>query len=192
MGMRLAYCRITPHNADLLLRKPILIHRFIGGDEEELPPAGGFWKTLFGGKRTTPENALELEPRMDGDEGDVDKAWNAIHYLLTGSAEAGSFPASFILHGGTEVGEEDVGFGPARVFSASEVTMIEDMLQEHTRESLLAHYDGRAMDQAKVYPQIWGRDGESGFEYLWENFTTLQSFVRTTRELNQQLLIYLC
>ena len=192
MGMVLSYCRVSPHNAELLLRQPVLVHRFLGADEDELPPSGGFWSRLFGGgRRVVSENAPSLEPRTDGDEGDADKSWHAIHYLLTGASEGGTFPENFILEGGQLVGDEDVGYGPARLFAPAEVRQIASVLDQHSEGSLRSRYDGRAMDRAKVYPQIWGREGEDNFEYAFENFNALREFVHGVRASQSHLMVYL-
>jgi hypothetical protein len=52
---------------------------------------------------------------------DLDKAWHGIHWLLTGTADSGSEPLCYLLAGGTQIGDIDVGYGPARSFSAEEV-----------------------------------------------------------------------
>lgn len=128
---------------------------------------------------------------MDGDEGDADKSWHAIHYLLTGTAEGGSFPLSFILNGGQQLGDEEVGYGPARIFTPTETAEIADALSGFTEESLKTRYDGKAMDRAKVYPQIWGRESEDNFDYAWENFVALREFIQTARTSGSYLLFYL-
>src|SRR5688572_4637046 len=65
---------------------------------------------------------------------DVDKAWHCLHFLLTGTAWEGDPPLNFIVAGGSEVGDEDVGYGPARGFSSPEVRAIADALDgiDHT------------------------------------------------------------
>ena len=45
---------------------------------------------------------------------DLDKAWHGVHWLLTGSAEESSGPASDAILGGEPVGE-DLGYGPAQI-----------------------------------------------------------------------------
>src|SRR5690348_12146296 len=57
---------------------------------------------------------------------DVDKAWHCLHFLLTGTAWGGEPPLNFVAIGGTEIGEEDVGYGPARGFASQELRVIAD------------------------------------------------------------------
>jgi Domain of unknown function (DUF1877) len=47
----------------------------------------------------------------------LNKAWHAIHFVLTGSRLGGSEPLNFLLAEATPVGDVDVGYGPARAFT---------------------------------------------------------------------------
>ena len=54
----------------------------------------------------------------------LDKSWHGIHFLLTGSAEGVRPPVDFILMGGREIGDLDLGYGPARAFTSAETKQI--------------------------------------------------------------------
>jgi hypothetical protein len=154
----------------------------------------GFLSKLFGGKKTEqqkPEPLPSFEPREEDDEGDTDKAWQGMHYLFTGTAEGGALPEGFILHGGTPVGDEDVGYEPARLFQPEEVQRIDAVLQAQSEGDIQRRYDGKKMDAARVYPQIWQRDGAEGAEYIWGNIELMKDFVRETVERKWALLVYL-
>ncbi|HVY28686.1 MAG TPA: YfbM family protein [Polyangiaceae bacterium] len=87
---------------------------------------------------------------------DLDKAWHCLHFLLTGSAQGGSTPASFLLQGGSPIGEEDLGgFGPARVFRPLEAAAIAEALAPITNEQLLARFDLKKLEKLDVYPGRW-------------------------------------
>ena len=112
-------------------------------------------------------------------ETDLDKAWHGIHFLLTGSAWEGDPPLNFLVAGGTEVGDIDVGYGPARVFRSSEVAEIHkalDGLQEH---DLRNRYKPDVMIENDIYPSIWDRDPDEdgALDYLLEYFFELKSFI---------------
>src|SRR5262249_6103564 len=65
----------------------------------------------------------------DGSERVVlNKAWHAIHFVLTGSRLGGEEPLNFLVSEGTPVGEVDVGYGPARALSSTQVRHIADAL----------------------------------------------------------------
>src|SRR5262249_19169224 len=52
---------------------------------------------------------------------DLEKAWHGIHFLLTGSAWDGEEPLCYLVTGGEQIGEEDVGYGPARALKPQQV-----------------------------------------------------------------------
>ena len=196
MGMVLGYIRVSPRNAAALLENPERLRSFLDPtpprSATEAPSPSGLgsrWWGTSGGHR--PHTAAPFESRDPKDHGTADKSWNAIHYLLTGSAHEGTFPAGFILVGGTPVGDVDVGYGPARLFTPGEVREIEGALSKINREVAQRRFDGAAMDAAGVYPQIWARTDEEVFEYAWENLRALQEFVRHTVERNQALILLL-
>ena len=89
------------------------------------------------------------------------------------------------------MGDEDVGYGPARLFDPTEVFQIASVLDQHAEGSLRSRYDGRAMNSAKVYPQIWGREEEDNFDYALENFIALREFVHGVRDSQSYLMVYL-
>jgi hypothetical protein len=86
---------------------------------------------------------------------DLDKAWNALHYLLTGSARDGEGPLAFLLKGGTPVGDEDLGHGPARVFQPAEVAAIADALADVSQYKLLPRFDLKKFEKLEIYPGRW-------------------------------------
>ena len=88
---------------------------------------------------------------------DADKSWSALHFLLTGTNEAGEPPLDFIAAGGTPVGKVSVGYGPARALRASEVVALGAALQSITPHSLIERFDGAKMDKLEIYPLgAWG------------------------------------
>jgi len=62
------------------------------------------------------------KPQGAGDVLSLDKAWHGVHYVLCGAVEPGESLVSRAVLGGTEVGEDFSGYGPARCFSGAEVT----------------------------------------------------------------------
>jgi hypothetical protein len=87
---------------------------------------------------------------------DLDKAWQCLHYLLTGTARDDTGPLSFLLHGGAPVGEEELGgFGPARVFEPAELAVIADALGPVTRHTLLPRFDLKKLEKLEIYPGRW-------------------------------------
>lgn len=195
MGICCAFIRLSDRNIEAMTRQPSLVYALLGMPAESPRPTGGFFARLFG--RTPPPAQPTApvtlpDPREDGDEGDVDKAWQAIHYLLTGSAEPTDAPLGFLCSGGTIIEGTDVGYGPPRVFTSAQVASMAAELSAYDRNSLHRRYKPKEMDEQDVYPQIWVRDGEEGFEYAWQHFEALRSLLAEAQIRKQGLLVYHC
>lgn len=142
------------------------------------------------------EDYLAAEEPIDGfgpfADLDVDKAWHAIHFLLTGSPWEGEPPLDFIVRGGTEVGE-DQGYGPARGLLSMEVRNVAAALQLLPTNALMRRFDPRALAAAEIYPRIWGRSLEQDDtrSYVAENYEALRGFVIDAATAGEALLISL-
>jgi hypothetical protein len=123
---------------------------------------------------------------------DVDKTWHGIHFLLTGTPWAGSMPWNFIACGGAEIGDVDVGYGPARGFTRSEVQAIARALESLPAEQLAQRFDGKAMTAAEIYPQIWDRPPEEDDTraYVTEYYDQLRDFVTGAAKEGEALIVY--
>src|SRR5687768_10356646 len=73
---------------------------------------------LFGAKTAPASGESSWAPTAKVESFDVDKAWQGIHFLLTGTDWEGEGPLAFVLHGGAEI-EEDMGYGPPHGFTSS-------------------------------------------------------------------------
>lgn len=147
--------------------------------------------------REDPELVSEYlsEGQSTGDFGpfadlDVDKAWHAIHFLLTGSAWEGDAPLNFIAAGGTELGD-DVGYGPARCLDAREVASLAAALQSIPTDVLLTRFDPAALSAADIYPDIWDRPPEEDDTrgYVAEYYEMLRAFILDAAAKNEALLV---
>ncbi len=109
---------------------------------------------------------------------DLEEAWHAIHFLLTGSAWDGKPPLNFVATGGKELGE-DHGYGPARSLSATQVRRLAAALDKYPTEALLQRFDPRALTAADVYPGIWSRpaEDEDTRRYVAAHYDELRKFV---------------
>lgn len=178
-----------------LLAHPLLIQQFLGG---ELPPPAkppGFFARIFGLAKETDSSvpAPSLPTETDLEDGDLDKAWHGLHFLLSGSEWEGDWPAGFLLNGGTEVGAIDVGYGPARAFTSAEVEQIDRFLAPIDEPALRARFDSARMMELGIYPTIWDRDPaeDDTLGYLVEYYAQLKEFVGKTRERGHGMVCYL-
>lgn len=168
MGMVAIFRRLSDADVARLLAEPNLIDDYVGN--EDVPDGFGPFTEL-----------------------DIDKAWHGIHFLLTASAWEGDPPLNFVVSGGAPVGEVDLGYGPARVFSSAEVQTLAAALEPIEAPELQARFDPEAMMSADIYPAIWDRapedDDTSG--YVVGYYESLREFVLEAAQAQQALLVFL-
>ncbi len=119
------------------------------------PPAGG--------SRPAPITSLSLE-----------KDWHAVHYLLCGAAEPGKSLLSQVVMGGTDIGDDDLGYGPARYFDANKTADIaRELGRSGLEDEMRARFDPATMVAAGLYPGGWEPDE---IENLISEFQQLRDF----------------
>jgi len=192
MGMTCSLRPVTNGDIDRLLREPRLIESYLGYDSGPSPKPG-FFARLFGRGTRAPASAAPpaWEDRAEGDEVDVDKSWHGLHYLFTGTAWEGDAPGCYLVRGGEQIGDVDVGYGPARAVRSTEVVRFAEFLSALDRDELLRRYDSRRMKALRIYPDVWDgdNDGEE-FEYLREYHEVLRDFVAAAAERRSGLLVW--
>ena len=139
---------------------------------------------LFPDDDDDPDAGIQIE---------LDKAWHGIHFLLTGSAWEGDEPLCYLVTGGEQIGEEDVGYGPARLLRPFKVATFAAALAKISPDDFRGRYNPEAMQTAEIYPDIWDRveEREENLQYLLEYFEELKTFTATAHEQGTGLIIYL-
>lgn len=126
---------------------------------------------------------------------DVDKAWHCLHFLLTGTAWEGAPPLDFIVIGGREVGEEDVGYGPARGFSSSELKSSAVALDGIPPSELSRRFDAKKMEELEIYPSGgWSEvdpHSEESFCYFSGAYEAVRDLARKGERGGLGLLVWL-
>ena len=199
MGMCLGLAALSDADIDRVLRDPPLVWRVVSPDDpepyerERAARKPSFWARLLGrGPKGTPVPESELsgtgEPSTD-----LDKAWHGIHYLLTGTAWEGTAPLNLLVSGGTEVGDVEVGYGPARVLRAQDVRAAFHALEAIRDEELRARFDPEDMVRKEIYPSIWTRKPEEDdvLEYLMGYVGILRAFLAQAVEKELGLVLHL-
>jgi hypothetical protein len=186
MGICLALHSVSDENIEKILKTPPLIWRLIGADDPGMyleaireNTKSGFLAWLL--NKQPDIDSIEV-PDLTFVEGenigdDLDKAWHGIHYCLNKTEYDAEAPLDFITAGGESAGEVDVGYGPARLFDGKTVKEIEKRISHITTERLRENYSPSEMNKMDIYPNIWEREGDEGFEYIASYFETLQEFI---------------
>ena len=200
MSMCLGLCTLSDEKIERVLADPPLIWKVLAPDDPELyekardeRPVGLFSK-IFGRKKAPAAHVTDFS-LADGEvaDTDLDKAWHGIHYLLTRTAWEGEEPLSFLVRGGSEVGDIDVGYGPARALTSKKVHSVNAALQPIDEAFLKSRFNPSEMMTLGIYPEIWDRDPveDDSFGYCVEYFDALKSFVEQADESNMGLIVYL-
>jgi hypothetical protein len=121
----------------------------------------------------------------------IEKAWHGLHFLFTETAWDGDEPLNFVVSGGDNIGDVDVGYGPARGFTAQQVCAIVDALEKVSNDDLRARFNGKEMDEQEIYPQIWERDNLQGLDMLMQSLSSLRILLKRAVELKCGVLTWL-
>lgn len=140
------------------------------------------------------EGEQELEAILDEDpypQMDIDKSWQAMHYLFCRDVYNGTPPAGFVV----PMREDryldfDADFD-AFYLKAEEVEEVCRYLDGLSDEDLKAMYDFPAMVKDEVYIVGEDDDPEDVFEYLTCHLTALKEFYRETVEENHAVIFYI-
>lgn len=126
MGMAMELWRVTPDELEQIKKDPEAVDNMI----ETMEPESEEWQNRLG---------------------DLDKSWNLIHYLLTGTVYGGEWPASALLSGTPIHEPAEFGDIAPTVLSAAEVAEFATHLETRDDSSLRERFDLKAMAAAGVY-----------------------------------------
>jgi len=191
MGMYAVLWLLSDANAARLRADPPLAWRLFAPDDSKmeaferarLTPRQPWWRRLFSSNAGAADVNTEPDPLVlvppEGESCDLDKAWHALHFLLTGGADDDGTSLSFLVSGGTEIVELDQGYAPPRLLSSAEVRRVHAALSELSDDALRARFDGARMDALDVYPRIWSRPVEEDdvVSYAMDNVALLRAVV---------------
>jgi hypothetical protein len=123
-----------------------------------------------------------IQQRMGGrgpvagarDSLELDKAWHGLHYILTGTVEPDESLLGQSVLGGTEIGDDFSGYGPARCFTAAEVGDLANVIGDPAvAAEAAARYDATRMTELQIYPFGWDEDDR---EWLLSALRDLRGF----------------
>ncbi|HUG10609.1 MAG TPA: YfbM family protein [Opitutaceae bacterium] len=183
--MCLSLIRLSDATIAELRSTPAKALHFWLQDELAAPAPVGFIGRLLGRKEE--EHPKCSAPREEADDAEIDKAWDALDYLISEQRKKTGL-ARFLTEGGIEIPEE-LGYGGPRVFSSEEVREIARLLEAVSQDTLRANYDPKKMNEEGVYPQIWVQGGADLFDYVVGNFVTMKSLVSDAATRGQGMMI---
>jgi uncharacterized protein DUF1877 len=169
MGMYLSLAAVSDATIERLLADPPLVWQIMEPDDpnavaaaREPPPGPGFFGRLLGRKAPPPPPEpppLDLQPGEGdlGPDGDLEKSWQGIHYLLTGTAWEGDPPLNFLLAGGREL-DIEIGLGPPRTHTAAETRIIAAAFAGIDDAELRRRFAPAEMTRLEIYPGVWDLD----------------------------------
>jgi hypothetical protein len=120
----------------------------------------------------------------------LDRAWHAIHFVLTGSRLGGEEPLNFLASEGTPVGEVDVGYGPARVLNSQQVRQVASALILIDPEQVAERVDVQRFTAEEIYPGEWGHNGYDA-QFVVTNYRRLREFVMRAAQDGNGLILYI-
>ena len=195
MGMTCTLRRVNETDLRRLREAPEQVRTFIHGEPVPLetvrePGLIGFVLRLLGvtSERVSETAAIDESANelINDDELDLDKAWDRLHFLLTGTFDDGQEPACFLVAGGEEIGNEDVG--TARVLRPDQVSQFATFLTGLSDDELARRYDPTRMTAVGIYSKRWP-PGDKEFEILLEAFKDLRDFVTETSARGESLIV---
>lgn len=125
---------------------------------------------------------------------DIDKAWHAIHFTLTGEVwgfDEDNFLSQLVL-GGEPVNDDDIGYGPARLLTKDIVVLLADELENWEEDDFREKFDLKAMIENKVYPVMDDEEEEQFFEYVWFYFKEVKKFFRQAADQGENVISVVC
>lgn len=124
---------------------------------------------------------------------DIDKAWHAIHFVLTGEAweVPGDDLLSCVVLGGHPVNDEDMGYGPARLLDKELVKKIAEVLDDWDEEAFRGKFLVKDMIENQVYPVMNDENEQEFFEYVWFYFVELKKFFKVTADRNEYIVSFI-
>ena len=155
-----------------------MLGNYIAVDEEEL-------KHIRSGK----EDVFDINPE-DYPALDIDKSWQAVHYLLCGSIDDGEPPMGYVVPIRDEnFIESGMEFG-AFFADAGQVREAAEYLDSLGDDELKCMFDFGAMLRDEVYP-IMDEDDEDGFfEYLCGYIGKIKKFYKETAKRRGAVIFY--
>lgn len=125
---------------------------------------------------------------------DIDRSWEAIHYLLCGDIADGEPPLGYIVPMTSDKGIEFGSFG-AFSLRAEQVAEALKAISELDEAQLRLRYDFQAMVEDEVYPLEQGivtdEDEDAFFAFMLQHFNEIRRFFGQTAAESKGIIFYI-
>lgn len=185
MSMLFSLRQVSQNDLDGLMADPRDIFFFLHGTES-YQPRKGFFAKFFGDGNLMPQRQWQA-PSKDSLL-DLGKNWHILHYLFARCPWGGPLPQATLLAGGVELGDIDVGYGPARALRASDIDAFLDFLSGLNADEFGANVSKKDVEEHEIYYANW--EPEDG-KLLWEDVEALKNFLRLAKDRNNGVILYL-
>ena len=142
------------------------------------------------------ETIEELEEKDGTELCDIDKMWDALHFLLNGLSAIYGAPEDNLLSefiiGSESFNDEAEEF--ARYIPTEKVIEIDKKLNETNFQDYLKNFDMNKFKENNIYPDIWDytEEREEIMEELSEHFENLKEFYNKVAENNNIVVVTIC
>jgi hypothetical protein len=207
MGMTGGLVRATEADIRRLRADPSRLPAFIDGETWAPPVRRVQPKGILGWlMRLTPVTIEEVDPdavppdgaKLDAPEShlDLDKAWQPLHFLLTGTAWEGEEPGCYLVRGGEElIGADQLGYSSIRALTPGQICRFDEFLRSLSGDTLRGRFDYQKMVALGIYAKPRSRErppsNDDQVIHLLEAFDALQSFVAATTKTGDGAIVYL-
>ncbi len=120
---------------------------------------------------------------------DIDKTWQAIHFLLNHHPWEGDLPLFNVVFGGKVISDEDFGYGPARYLTIEEVNAVNVALNNITPEELWSRFDVDAFRTNDIYPGFEGTKDDK--ECICSYYKRLQNYFQQAANEKLAMILYM-
>ena len=125
---------------------------------------------------------------------DIDKMWDALHFLLTGKSASEPIEDNLIseaIVGQFNISGEEIFISGTKTDRVKEIAKA---LQELNFETYIDKFDMRAFRQNGIYPDIWRYEDEADLikDDLRNSFENLKKFYEKMAEQERAVLVSIC
>ena len=156
------------------------------------PKPRGFFASLGFGRGKDSEAAGErVFPREAGDAIDMEKSWEVVDYLLTGSSDPGPIPLHLFNRDWPVTLDVDVGYGNPMVLDAQEIGAFADELSSLSDDYIWARFDPVAIRDEKLEgADAIASQPDEARAYLTSKLAELRRFASTCRAESAAAILY--